>query len=232
MQIDCIIVEDEPLALERVKAFVLQIPYIHLTGTFHRAIDAIGFLKTNPVDLIFLDIEMDGLTGIQLIESLAQVPQIIITTAYEKYALKGYELRISDYLLKPFQFDRFLKAVEKVYETLNKAHTDPKDFFFIKTEYRIEKICFKDVLLIEGMSDYRYIKTDKGNIMTLQTFSELESILPKEKICRVHKSYMVAIDKIESVERNRIRIKDDLIPVSDTYKHQFYALIGVRGNSY
>jgi DNA-binding LytR/AlgR family response regulator len=175
---------------------------------------------------------MDGLTGIKLIESLAQVPQIIITTAYEKYALKGYELRISDYLLKPFQFDRFLKAVEKVYETLNKAHTDPKDFFFIKTEYRIEKICFKDVLLIEGMSDYRYIKTDKGNIMTLQTFSELESILPKEKICRVHKSYMVAIDKIESVERNRIRIKDDLIPVSDTYKHQFYALIGVRGNSY
>lgn len=232
MQIDCIIIEDEPLALERVKAFVLQIPYLHLTGTFHRAIDAIGFLKTNPVELIFLDIEMDGLTGIQFIESLTNVPQIIITTAYSKYAIKGYELRISDYLLKPFQFDRFLKAVEKVHEALNKTYNDQKDFFFIKTEYRIEKIRFNDVLLIEGMSDYRYIKTEKGNIMTLQTFGELENILPKEKICRVHKSYMVAIDKIESVERNRIKIKDDLIPVSESYKQQFYALIGIRGNFY
>jgi DNA-binding LytR/AlgR family response regulator len=230
MQIDCIIVEDEPLALERVKTFVLQIPYLHLMGTFHRAIDAIGFLKPSPVDLVFLDIEMDDLTGIQFIESLAQIPHIIITTAYEKYALKGYELRISDYLLKPFQFDRFLKAVEKVHEALNKTKIDHKDFFFVKTEYRIEKIFYKDVLLIEGMSDYRYIKTEKGNIMTLQTFNELENILPKEKICRVHKSYMVAIDKIESVERNRIRIKDNLIPVSDTYKQQFYILIGIRGD--
>lgn len=228
MQIDCIIIEDEPLALEKVKAFILQIPYLHLMATFHSAVDAIGFLKENPADLIFLDIEMDGLTGIQFIESLSKLPQVIITTAYERYALKGYELSISDYLLKPFQFDRFLKAVEKVYDVLNKTKIDQKDFFFIKTEYRIEKIFYKDVWLIEGMSDYRYIKTEKGNIMTLQTFNELENMLPKEKICRVHKSYMVAIDKIESVERNRIRIKENLVPISDTYKQQFYAVIGQR----
>jgi two-component system LytT family response regulator len=229
MQIDCIIVDDEPLALERVKSFILKISYLNLTGTFDNAIDAASFIKTNPADLIFLDIEMDGLNGIQLIESLTHIPQIIITTAYEKYALKGYELSINDYLLKPFQFDRFLKAVEKVHEALSKIKINHKDFFFIKTEYRVEKILFKDVLFIEGMSDYRYIKTEKGNIMTLQTFNELESILPKEKLCRVHKSFMVAIDKIESIERNRIRIKDTLIPVSETYKQQFYALIGLRG---
>jgi two-component system LytT family response regulator len=229
MQIDCIIVEDEPLALERVKSFVLKVPYLNLTGTFNSALDAIGFIKTEATDLIFLDIEMDGFNGIQLIESLTHIPQIIITTAYEKYALKGYELNIIDYLLKPFQFDRFLKAVEKVHEALSKLKIDLKDFFFIKTEYRVEKIFFKDVLYIEGMSDYRYIKTEKGNIMTLQTFNELESILPKEKLCRVHKSYMVAIDKIESIERNRIKIKDMLIPVSDTYKQEFYTLLGIRG---
>jgi len=229
MQIDCIIVEDEPLALERVKSFVLKISYLNLTGTFNNAINAVGFLKTNLVDLIFLDIEMDSLTGIQLLESLAHTPQIIITSAYEKYALKGYELRITDYLLKPFQFDRFLKAVEKVHEILSVSKISDKDYFFVKTEYRVEKVLFKDVLLIEGMSDYRYIKTEKGNIMTLQTFNELENILPKDKICRVHKSYMVAVAKIESIERNRIRIKDFLIPVSDTYKQEFYAMLGIRG---
>lgn len=159
---------------------------------------------------------MDGLTGVQLLESLAHTPQIIITTAYEKYALQGYELRITDYLLKPFQFDRFLKAVEKVHETLSSLKNTDKDYFFVKTEYRVEKVLFKDVLLIEGMSDHRYIKTEKGNIMTLQTFTELENLLPKGKVCRVHKSYMVCVDKIESIERNRIRIKDILIPVSDT----------------
>lgn len=229
MQIDCIIVEDEPIALERVRSFVLKIPYLNLTATFNSSIDAVGFLKTNPVDLIFLDIEMDGLNGIQLLESLGRTPQIIITTAYEKYALKGYELKIADYLLKPFQFDRFLKATEKVYNTLNTSKNNAKDYFFVKTEYRIEKVFIKDVLLIEGMSDYRYIKTEKGNIMTLQTFGELENLLPKEKICRVHKSYMVAVDKIESIERNRIKIKDMLIPVSETYKADFYAMLGIRG---
>ncbi len=229
MQIDCIIVEDEPIALERVRSFVLKIPYLNLTAAFNSSIDAVGFLKTNPVDLIFLDIEMDGLSGIQLLESLGRTPQIIITTAYEKYALKGYELKIADYLLKPFPFDRFLKATEKVYDALNTSKITTKDYFFVKTEYRIEKVFIKDVLLIEGMSDYRYIKTEKGNIMTLQTFGELENLLPKDKICRVHKSYMVAVDKIESIERNRIKIKDTLIPVSETYKTDFYSMLGIRG---
>lgn len=227
MQLTCIIVEDEPLAMEKAASFVSQVRYLNLVGTFHNALDAMVFLKERPVDLIFLDIEMDGLNGIQLIEALSNVPQVIIMTAYEKYALKGYELQIADYLMKPFTLERFVRAVDKVYETLKPGKGTAKDYFFIKTEYRAEKIMFGDVLYIEGMSDYRDIKLLNRHIMTLQTFNELEQLLPTEKICRVHKSYMVALDKVEFVERNRIRIKDKLIPLSDSYRDLFFTLTGI-----
>jgi len=143
MTIDCIIIEDEPLALMRAKDYVDKITYLNLIGTFNNGIDAIGFMKNNQVDLIFLDIEMDELTGVQLLKTLANTPEVIITTAYEKYALKGYELNITDYLLKPFSFERFLQSVEKVYEKLTKENAFEKDFLFVKTEYRIEKISFE-----------------------------------------------------------------------------------------
>jgi len=227
MLINCIIVEDEPLAMEKIKDFLSKVSYLTLVGSFNRSVDAIGFLKEQAVDLIFLDIEMEELTGIQLLEALPIKPHIIITSAYDKYALKGYELSISDYLLKPIQFDRFLKAVEKVYNELAKRTHAQMDFFFVKTEYRIEKIFIKDVLYIEGMRDYRCIQMDKGKLLTLQTFGELEKIIPHDKLCRIHKSYMVAINRIESIERNLVRIKDKLIPISDSYKNKFYSIIGI-----
>jgi two-component system, LytTR family, response regulator len=136
MVINCIIVEDEPLALKRIKEYVSQISYLNCLNSFVNAYDAIGFLKNNSVDLIFLDIEMDGFTGIEFIESLNCNPQIIITTAYDKYALKGFELNVADYLLKPFRFDRFLTAVERVYEIVDKFKKEEKNFIFVKTEYR------------------------------------------------------------------------------------------------
>jgi two-component system LytT family response regulator len=227
MLINCIIVEDEPLALEKVKDFVSKVPYLALMASFNTGLEVIGFLKENAVDLIFLDIEIDGLTGIQLLESLKNKPYIIITSAYEKYALKGYEFNISDYLLKPFQFDRFLKAVEKVHDELTKSLHRQMDCFFVKTEYRIEKVFIKDILYIEGMRDYRCVQMEKGKLLTLQTFGELEEMLPEDKICRIHKSYMVSLNKIETIERNRVRIKDKLMPISETYKNKFYSLIGV-----
>lgn len=227
MKIDCIIIEDEPLAVERLTAFIAQVPYLNPVATYYSALEAIGYLKAHKPALIFLDIEMDGLSGLQLIESLEISSQIIITTAYEKYALKGYELNITDYLLKPFPFDRFLKAVEKAHHKLRQNAAPKKDFFFVKIEYRLEKIFYKDVLYIEGIGDYRKIITAQAPLLTLQTFHELETLLPKEKICRVHKSFMVAIDKIDALERNRVRIKDKLIPVSDTYKRQFYEVAGI-----
>jgi len=224
MIINCLIIEDEPLAMERIKSFVLKVPVLNLLACFDNAIEAISFIKTNKVDLLFLDIQMDGFTGIQLLETLQKRPEVIITTAFDQYALKGFDLNVTDYLLKPFTFERFMQAVTKVYDRLIPAEGD-KEIIFVKTEYRLEKIVLNDILFIEGMRDYRCIRLPNKSIMTLQTFSDLEQELPAAKFCRVHKSYIVAIDKIEHVERDRIRIGNELIPVSDTFKDGFYKRI-------
>jgi two-component system, LytTR family, response regulator len=228
MVINCIIVEDEPLALKRTKEFVNQVSYLNLMASFTNAIDAIGFLKKNAIDLIFLDIEMDGFTGIEFIESLSFNPQIIITTAYDKYALKGFELNVTDYLLKPFRFDRFLTAVERVYNIISKDKKEDKNFIFVKTEYRLERIALYEIFFIEGMGDYRNVQTVNKKILTLKTFSDFEIELPANKFCRVHKSYIIALDKIISIEHNRVKIKDTLIPISDSYKGRFFNLIGIK----
>jgi len=227
----CIIIEDEPLALEKTKDFVNKVPFLHLSGTFDNALTGLEYLNNNKVDLLFLDINMDELTGIELLESSKIDSQVIITTAYQEYALKGYELHITDYLLKPFTFNRFLQAVNKAQENLVRHASESKpDFIFIKTENRLEKIMLNDILYIEGMRDYRRIHTINKNIkvMTLQNFSELEILIPSSIVCRVHKSYMVALSKIESIERSRIKIADQIIPISDTYKEAFFQLIKNR----
>lgn len=223
----CIIIEDEPLAMERTKLFVEKLPFLALAATFENALTALLYLKSNPVDILFLDINMDELTGIELLESANISSQVIITTAYQEYALKGYELNVTDYLLKPFTFNRFLQAVTKAQKAISfqAAETPPNDFIFIKTENRLEKVAFKDILYIEGMRDYRRIHTQHKRIMTLQNFKELEQLIPASLVCRVHKSYMVAIDKIETIERSRIKIANQIIPISDTYKEQFYQVI-------
>jgi two-component system LytT family response regulator len=224
--ISCIIIEDEPLALKRTKEYVEKIPYLDLRHSFDNGFEAIGFLKEHNIDLIFLDIKMDELTGIQLLESLDKRPYVIITTAYSEYALKGYELNVTDYLLKPFTIERFIKAVEKVAGKFEQKHENNRDFFFVKTDYKIEKVFFKDVLFIEGMRDYRNIQTESRKILTLQTFGDLEKELPDSLFSRVHKSFMVALNKIDLIERNRIKIKDKMIPIGETFKENFYKKIG------
>ncbi len=225
----CIIIEDEPLALEKTKAFVNKVPFLTLSATFDNALNGLTFLNNNKVDVLFLDINMDELSGIELLESSKIHSQVIITTAYQQYALKGYELQITDYLLKPFTFNRFLQAVNKAQENLSQRNSDKQlDFIFIKTENRLEKITINDILYIEGMRDYVRIHTANKKIMTLQSFNELEQLLPTHLVCRVHKSYMVALNKIESIERSRIKIGDQLIPVSETYKDAFLQLINSR----
>lgn len=224
--ISCIIVEDEPLALKRTKDYVNKIPYLELMASFDNGFEAIGFLSEHNVDLIFLDIKMDELSGIQLLESLERKPHVIVTTAYSEYALKGYELNVADYLLKPFTIERFIQAVEKVSSQIERTHAGNRDFFFVKTDYKIEKIIYDDVLFIEGMRDYRNIQTESKKILTPQTFGELERELPKSLFCRVHKSFIVTLNKIDLIERNRIKIRDKMIPISETYKENFYRLIG------
>lgn len=223
----CIIIEDEPLAMERTRNFVHKVPFLKLEATFDNALMGLAYLKSNKVDVLFLDINMDELTGVELLESAKIESQVIITTAYQEYALKGYELNVTDYLLKPFTFHRFLQAVNKAQENLVKYQppVPPSEFIFVKTENRLERILFDEILYIEGMRDYRRIHTTTKRIMTLQNFKELEQLIPTAKVCRVHKSYMVALNKIEAIERSRIKIGQQLIPISETYKGAFYQQI-------
>ena len=225
-KLSCIIIEDEPLALEKTRDFVNKVPFLHLSETFDNALTGLAYLNNNKVDILFLDINMDELTGIELLESSKINSQVILTTAYQEYALKGYELQITDYLLKPFNFNRFLQAVNKAQDNITRRSADaPPEFIFVKTENRLEKIMLNEIIYIEGMRDYRRIHTINKKIMTLQNFSEFEKLIPASVVCRVHKSYMVALAKIESVERGRIKIGDQLIPSSDTYKDEFFQLI-------
>ena len=223
----CIIIEDEPLALERVRGYVQKVPLLLLEATFDNGIDALVYLQDHEADLIFLDINLGEMSGIKLLETAGLKCAIIITTAYDEYALKGYELNVTDYLLKPFTFERFFAAVARARENKAKQQPTPveKSFIFVKTEYRLEKVLLGDMLYIEGKRDYRQIHTINKKIMTLQTFGEFEEEVPERILCRVHKSWMVALSKIESIERDRIRIGDTLIPVSETYKKRFFELI-------
>jgi two-component system, LytTR family, response regulator len=231
MYIKCIAIDDEPLALSKLEGFIAKVPDLQLIRTFDNAIEAIGWLKENNADLIFLDIQMEQLTGIQFLETIQSRSRIIFTTAYDQYAVRGFELSVTDYLLKPYSFQRFLQAVNKVLEYFagkHEAQPNPQnsdDYIFIKTEYRLERVDIDDILYIEGMKDYLRVICTGKKIMTLQSFAKIEENLPAKKFCRVHKSFIVAIDKIKSVERGIILIADQRIPVSNTYKEGFFAKI-------
>lgn len=224
--VNCIIIEDEPLAIGKLTHFISKLESIRLLQSFNSAITAVDYLRTNKVDLIFLDIEMKDLTGIQFLESVHIDSKVIITTAYERYAIKGFDLQVCDYLLKPISFERFLQAIDKANEELMQSRNQKKiNKIFIKTEYRLEGIDTSEILYIEGMGDYRKIVTSSKKIMTLQSFGELLNILPQELFCRVHNSFVVSLDKIERIERNRIKIKDKTIPISESYNKDFYLKI-------
>jgi two-component system LytT family response regulator len=227
MNITCIIIEDEPLARRKMEQFVKKVPFLQLLHSFESALDAIAFLRKGTVDLLLLDIRMDELTGIELLEVLPERPEVIICSAFEQYALKGFELQVTDYLLKPFSFERFLTAVLNVQNRLTaKIQKRSPEFVFIKTEHRLQKVGLEEILFVKGMGDYRHVHCLQRKIMTLETFGGLETKLPNHLFCRVHKSYLVALSKIESIERERIKIGKEIIPISETYRQQFFRQIG------
>jgi two-component system, LytTR family, response regulator len=228
--IRCIIIEDEPLAMERAKKFVQKIPFLKLLDTFDNGLDAIGYLENEQVDLIFLDIQMDEFSGLHLLESLEHRPAVIIISAFNEYAVKGFDFNVADYLLKPYTFERFLQASIKVHDILKSKRNYSPEYIFIKTEYRLEKIFLENILFVAGMRDYRQINTSEKKIMTLESFKELESKLPSDQFIRVHKSYLVSLKKIESVERDRIKIQKEFIPISETFRENFYLSISNSGN--
>jgi len=245
MKINCIAVDDEPLALDIISAYCAKMPFLNLVETFDNAIDTLEYLRSHPVDLIFLDIQMGGLTGIQLLNALKNKPHVILTTAFDSYAVQGFDLDVSDYLLKPISFERFIKGVNKVYEKMQSDAaalpverqpapivTEPEPTcFFIKTETRIEKVNASEILYVEGMSDYWRIVTTGKRIMTLMNAKGIEEMLREPRFCRVHKSYFVAIDKIDFVERKHIKIGSERIPISETYQKRFFELIEKKKGS-
>lgn len=242
MKINCIAVDDEFLALKKIQRFAEKIDYLNLLGTFDNALSTFTFLRKNKVDLIFLDIQMDEFTGIQLLETLKDPPYVILTTAYDEYALKAYELDVIDYLLKPIPFERFVKAAEKVHARFLNNHNHPPpltanvpgtpnnqaEFTFIKSGNKTIKVYFNKILYIEGQRDYLQIHTEDSKIMTLLNFKKMQELLDPQRFIRVHKSYVISVDKIDYIENNAIRIKNKLIPVSNTYKVAFFSLLNKK----
>lgn len=214
-----IIIEDEPLATERVQAFAGRISYLEEAATFENAVSAMGYVREHPVDLIFLDINVGEVSGMQFLEIVQPECAVIVLTAYEQYALQGFEMKVTDYLLKPFTFERFSQATERARSQY--VRIPEKQSLFVKTQHRLEKVLFNDLLYIEGAGDYRRIQTSNRSILTLETFGELEKKLPQKRFLRVHKSYLVAFDKVSSVEGNFIYVGTLRIPVSETYRMKF-----------
>lgn len=235
MKITCIVVDDEPLAAEKIADYVSRVPFLKCIATFDNGLSVMEYLQQEEVDLIFLDIQMPGLTGIQLLNVLKRKPKVILTTAYSEYALESYELEVTDYLLKPISFERFLKAVTKVYQSYNlpttkepaskQSSTANEGFIFVKTEYKLQQIKLDTIQYVEGMKDYLRIHTDEEPVMTLMSFSKLQEMLPSDGFFRVHKSYIVPIGRITLIEKGEIHIGDHVIPVSDTYKEGFFAYL-------
>ncbi|RZL69508.1 MAG: response regulator transcription factor [Pedobacter sp.] len=243
MILKCIAVDDEPLALDIIADYVAKVPFLELVKRTENAIEAMQLVQEGNIDLVFLDIQMPELTGIQFLKIAGNKASYILTTAYSQYALESYDLNVSDYLLKPIAFDRFYKAVEKVRNQRQKQETtavpvpEPvaapvnapiQDFIFVKTEHKIQKIELDDILYIEGLKDYISIFTKNERVITLQNMKKMEETLPKGDFIRVHKSYIIAVDKIESIERSRIAIAGKTIPVGDTYRDAFFKLIDAK----
>ncbi len=231
MKVTCIAIDDEPLALEKITEFIRRVDYLELLAAFYNPVAALSFLKETPVDLIFLDIQMDGITGIEFIETLNSRPGIILTTAHSEFALKGFELRVHDYLLKPYSFQRFLKAVDTFESQARQKTSTPPEYtgsLFVKSGSVWRNIRIDQILYIESMKDYLSIWTADGRIMTLMNFSRVTELLPMNHFFRIHRSYLVSLDKMREVSKNRVRIGDTYLPVGDTYKDEFFRRLGEK----
>ena len=215
----CIAIDDEPLALNILADYIRKTDSLHLVDICTNPKLALQRVLNNEADLIFLDIEMPGLNGIEFMQQTGSTCRFILTTAYPDYALKGYEYNVVDYLLKPIAYDRFLKAVQKLPLMISQPEQNRVSFFFVKSEYKLLRIDYDDVIYLESLRDYVAIHTLSGQkILTLQSLSSFEKELPAHQFVRIHKSYMVAINKLERIAKNRVQIGNLEIPIGDTYR--------------
>jgi len=229
----CVIIDDEPLARDILSGYIMQQGTLTLAGSFSNALEGQAFLQHHTVDLLLLDIEMPVISGIDLLRSLSQPPITVFTTAFRDYAFEGYELGVIDYLLKPISYERFSKAVDKVAEflSLEKSNTDLEpapeipSFIFVKSGVQKIKLSLADVIYIQGLKDYAIIHTAGGKIVTKGSVKSMQTLFPETRFMRVHKSFIVAKDKIRRIERNRIMIADQQIPIGRNYKAELDKLI-------
>jgi two-component system, LytTR family, response regulator len=226
--LQCIAVDDEPLALHLLEDYLSRVPDIRLVAKCSDAFEAGKVLRSQPIDLMFLDIQMPGLTGLQFIESLAQKPMVILVTAYEQFALEGYTLDVVDYLLKPVELDRFLKACNKAWDLHQLRAGKGPEYFFVNVDYSLLKIQFEDVIWIEGLRDYIkiHLKSSTRPVVVRMSVKGVEAELPASDFIRVHKSYIVSIKDITAIRKNSVFIKDQEIPVGDTYRDTLVRLTG------
>lgn len=231
--IKAIIVDDEPLALEVLDTYIQKIPDIQLVAKCDNAIQANQIIQSQSIDLMFLDIQMPQLSGIDFLKSLSNPPSVIFTTAYPDYAVEGFELNAVDYLLKPISFDRFLKSVNKVIDKINtkrqEKETASEDFFFVKADKKLVKVNFNEILYIEGLKDYVIIRQDSNRVITLQTMKSLEDRLPQTRFKRIHRSYIVNIQKIQAILGNVVEIvesgKIKQLPIGKNYRDELLEMI-------
>lgn len=229
----CLIVEDEPLARNLLTEYVKKVPFLTLVKACSNPMEALEVLRSNAVDILFLDIQMPEITGITLLKVLQKKPMVILTTAYSEYALESYELDVVDYLLKPITFDRFLKAVDKASQRMNvpasssptaQEKTSPEsspDFVFVKDGTKLVKINFADILYVEGLKDYVTIHTKTQKVISLQRLKTLELQLPADKFIRIHHSFIIALKAIDVIHKGEVQIGSAMIPISDTYRKAF-----------
>lgn len=233
----CIAVDDEQLAINKIIRFVEKIDYLELVQTFDNAIDVLNYLKSNEIDLIFLDIEMEELTGIEFLESLQNPPLVIITSAYKSYSIKGYELNVTDYLLKPILFPRFLKAIEKAHLQFTKEqqiksisktnkNNEIEKTIFVKAGTKLMQVPIKEIIYIEGLKDYLIIHTKKSNkIITNMSFADILNLLPENYFARTHKSFIISLIHLKYVDRMQIGIEDKVLPIGRHFKDEFMEIL-------
>ena len=234
IKISCVIVDDEPMALNLVESYVEKTPFLDLKKKCHSAIEAMEFVKSNPVDLLFLDIQMPDLTGIEFSKMLPKETRVIFTTAFDQYALEGFKVEALDYLLKPFDYAEFLVAANKAntwFELVNGKKqnilSEEKEFLFVKSEYKQLRIKLAEVLYFEGLKDYIkiWLKDNPKPILTLMSLKSLEEELPESQFMRVHRSFIVSLNNIDVIERSQIIINNQRITVSEQYKPKFLEYI-------
>lgn len=225
MKLSCLIVDDEPIARKGLAEYVREIDFLQLVGECENALKASTFLSTSTIDLLFLDIQMPKISGIEFLKNLKNAPLVIFTTAFPQYALEGYALDVTDYLVKPISFERFFKASQKAYElhslkSLAGQHTGAQEYFFVKCDSKFEKLFYKDVLYVEALQNYVVIHTVERKFMAYMTLISLESQLPKEQFIKVHKSFIISVPHVKTIEGNEIIIANHRIPISRNLKDE------------